>query len=131
MASTSGLFLALEPQVFVSKIRGRVFRTWKAAEDYYANSLREAKFGLVGQKQPEPEIEDAEELKMPVPEHANQQCLSSLPPNRNKLLTDAGVAMFDARTRSGGGNGTAHPPIQSNQTRREHVGVVGSQRSCR
>ena len=25
---------------------------------------------LVGQKQPEPEIEDAEELKMPVPEHA-------------------------------------------------------------
>ena len=38
ISSTSGLFLALEPQVFVSKIRARVFRTWKAAEDYYANS---------------------------------------------------------------------------------------------
>jgi len=43
MASTSGLFLALEPQVFVSKIRCRVFRTWKAAEDYYSNTLREAR----------------------------------------------------------------------------------------
>jgi hypothetical protein len=70
MASTSGLFLALEPQVFVSKIRCRVFRTWKAAEDYYANSLREAKNGMIGQRQPEPEIEDAEELKMPAPEQA-------------------------------------------------------------
>ncbi|SPE27160.1 hypothetical protein SBA5_580039 [Candidatus Sulfotelmatomonas gaucii] len=58
MASTSGLFLALEPQVFVSKIRCRVFRNWKAAEDYYSNSLREAKFALVGQKQPEPEMDD-------------------------------------------------------------------------
>jgi hypothetical protein len=67
MASTSGLFLALEPQVFVSKIRCRVFRTWKAAEDYYSNTLREAKNGMIGQKQPEPEIEDAEELKMQVP----------------------------------------------------------------
>ena len=62
MASTSGLFLALEPQVFVSKIRCRVFRNWKAAEDYYSNSLRDAKFSLAGEKQPEPEIEDAEEL---------------------------------------------------------------------
>lgn len=40
--TTSGLFLALEPQVFVSKIRCRIFRTWKSAENYYANSLREA-----------------------------------------------------------------------------------------
>jgi hypothetical protein len=62
MSSTSGLFLALEPQVFVSKIRCRVFRNWKAAEDYYSNSLREAKFSLAGEKQPEPEIEDAEDL---------------------------------------------------------------------
>jgi hypothetical protein len=62
MASTSGLFLALEPQVFVSKIRCRVFRNWKAAEDYYSNSLREAKFSLIGEGEPEPEIEDAEEL---------------------------------------------------------------------
>lgn len=43
ISSTSGLFLALEPQVFVSKIRARIFRTWKSAEDYYSNSLREAK----------------------------------------------------------------------------------------
>jgi hypothetical protein len=62
MASTSGLFLALEPQVFVSKVRCRVFRNWKAAEDYYSNTLREAKFSLVGEGQPEPEIEDAEHL---------------------------------------------------------------------
>jgi hypothetical protein len=62
MASTSGLFLALEPQVFVSKIRCRVFRNWKAAEDYYANTLREAKFSLSGERAPEPEIEDSEEL---------------------------------------------------------------------
>jgi hypothetical protein len=62
MASTSGLFLALEPQVFVSKIRCRVFRNWKAAEDYYSNSLRDAKFSLIGEGQPEPEIDDAEDL---------------------------------------------------------------------
>jgi hypothetical protein len=62
MASTSGLFLALEPQVFVSKIRCRVFRNWKASEDYYSNTLREAKFSLAGEKQAEPEIEDSEEL---------------------------------------------------------------------
>jgi hypothetical protein len=40
ISGTSGLFLALEPQVFVSKIRCRIFRNWRAAEDYYANSLR-------------------------------------------------------------------------------------------
>ena len=49
ISSTSGLFLALEPQVFVEKIRARVFRTWRAAEDYYANSLREAKRAFAGQ----------------------------------------------------------------------------------
>lgn len=43
ISSTSGLFLSLEPQVFVSKIRCRVFRTWKTAEDYYSNTLHEAK----------------------------------------------------------------------------------------
>jgi hypothetical protein len=62
MSSTSGLFLALEPQVFVSKIRCRVFRNWRAAEDYYSNSLREAKLALVGEKHPEDEIEDEEEV---------------------------------------------------------------------
>ena len=41
ISSTAGLSLALEPQVFVSRIRCRIFRTWKSAEDYYANSLRE------------------------------------------------------------------------------------------
>jgi len=66
MASTSGLFLALEPQVFVSKIRCRVFRNWKAAEDYYSNTLREAKFSLIGESQPEPEIEDAEDLMLEI-----------------------------------------------------------------
>jgi hypothetical protein len=63
MSSTSGLFLALEPQIFVSKIRCRVFRTWKAAEDYYSNTLREAKFQFKGEKEIEPEIDDAEDLK--------------------------------------------------------------------
>ncbi len=43
ISSTAGLFLALEPKVFVSKIRCRVFRNWKSAEDYYSNSLREAR----------------------------------------------------------------------------------------
>ncbi|TVR84792.1 MAG: hypothetical protein EA405_00795 [Rhodospirillales bacterium] len=59
IGSTAGLFLALEPQVFVSKIRGRVFRTWKAAEDYYANTLREAKRAFLGETI-DPEPEDAE-----------------------------------------------------------------------
>ncbi len=40
ISSTSGLFLALEPKVFVSKIRCRFFESWKAAEDYYSHSLR-------------------------------------------------------------------------------------------
>ena len=79
MASTSGLFLALEPQVFVSKIRCRVFRTWKAAEDYYSNTLREAKFSLMGEKTPEPEIEDAEELnKAPVDSHPSTVSAASI-----------------------------------------------------
>lgn len=48
ISSTAGLFLALEPKVFVSRIRCRIFRTWKSAEDYYANSLRQLKFALGG-----------------------------------------------------------------------------------
>jgi hypothetical protein len=47
IASTAGLFLALEPQVFVSRIRCRLFRSWKAAESYYANSLRQLKVALL------------------------------------------------------------------------------------
>jgi hypothetical protein len=43
IASTSALFLALEPQVFVSKIRCRIFRHWRAAEAYYVNTLRQLK----------------------------------------------------------------------------------------
>ena len=63
MSATSALFLALEPQVFVSKIRCRVFRNWKAAEDYYSNTLREAKYVLMGEdKHVDIEIEDAEDL---------------------------------------------------------------------
>ncbi len=46
IASTTGLFLALEPQIFVSKIRCRIFRSWKAAEEYYANSLHQAQIQL-------------------------------------------------------------------------------------
>lgn len=60
IGSTAGLFLALEPQVFVSKIRGRVFRNWKAAEDYYANTLREAKRAFEGGRA-EADSEDGEE----------------------------------------------------------------------
>ncbi len=51
MASTAGLFMALEPKVLVSKIRCRVFRTWKAAEDYYSNTLLQAKFQFAGETQ--------------------------------------------------------------------------------
>jgi len=80
MASTSGLFLALEPQVFVSKIRCRVFRNWKAAEDYYSNTLREAKFSLMGEGQPEPEIEDAEDL---LPQVKTQPAPSSQPSSKS------------------------------------------------
>jgi hypothetical protein len=60
ISSTSGLFLALEPQVFVSKIRARIFRNWKAAEDYYANSLRELKRFLQGQEQVDADEEESE-----------------------------------------------------------------------
>jgi hypothetical protein len=48
ISSTSALFLALEPQVFVSKIRCRIFRHWRAAEAYYVNSLRSLKGVLSG-----------------------------------------------------------------------------------
>lgn len=48
ITSTSGLFLALQPQVFVSKIRCRIFKSWKAAEDYYSNSLRQLKYKIIG-----------------------------------------------------------------------------------
>ena len=48
ISSTSALFLALEPQVFVSKIRCRAFRNWRAAESYYTNSLRQLKLTLAG-----------------------------------------------------------------------------------
>lgn len=39
--STAPLFMALEPKIFVSKIRCRFFRNWKAAEGYYSNTLRQ------------------------------------------------------------------------------------------
>jgi hypothetical protein len=57
IGSTAGLFLALEPKVFVSKIRCRIFRTWKAAEDYYANSLHELQRALKGAKDTETDID--------------------------------------------------------------------------
>jgi hypothetical protein len=60
ISGTTGLFLAIEPQVFVSKIRCRIFRTWKAAEDYYANTLCEAHKKLRGQRV-EP-VDDEEDL---------------------------------------------------------------------
>lgn len=43
ITSTTGVFLALDPKVFVSRVRCRIFRTWRAAEDYYANALRDLK----------------------------------------------------------------------------------------
>jgi hypothetical protein len=60
IASTAGLFLALEPRVFVSKIRCRVFRTWKAAEAYYTNSLRELHNSFLGRSEAtfDEEVED-------------------------------------------------------------------------
>ena len=71
---TAGLFLALEPKVFVSKIRCRVFRNWRAAEDYYANSLREAKNHFLNKKAVEEEIEDTEDLEgKPPPAAAEDQ----------------------------------------------------------
>ena len=62
IGSTAGLFLALEPQVFVSKIRGRIFRTWKAAENYYADALRQARRSFEGAEDVEPDIDEAEEI---------------------------------------------------------------------
>jgi hypothetical protein len=60
ISSTAGLFLALEPKVFVSRIRCRIFRNWKAAEDYYANSLREARNYFLDHEEPEAGSEDEE-----------------------------------------------------------------------
>lgn len=60
ISSTSGLFLALAPQVFVSKLRCRAFRTWKSAEDYYANSLRETANYFLHQQEPEIDTDDDE-----------------------------------------------------------------------
>jgi len=57
ISSTAGLFLALEPQVFVSKIRCRFFRTWKAAEEYYANSLRQLSYFLSQNESSPTEVE--------------------------------------------------------------------------
>jgi hypothetical protein len=65
IASTTGLFLALEPQIFVSKIRCRIFRSWKAAEDYYANSLHQAQNQLTGQPTPEAVDDDDESSAAP------------------------------------------------------------------
>jgi hypothetical protein len=64
IAGTTGLFLALEPQVFVSRIRCRIFRTWRAAEDYYANSLRQAQHQMQG-KVSEITDEDGDESEVP------------------------------------------------------------------
>jgi len=66
ISGTAGLFLALEPKVFVSKIRCRIFRTWKAAEDYYANSLRETKNALLNLEEVDAELEDSEVLSEPI-----------------------------------------------------------------
>jgi len=63
ISSTAGLFLALEPKVFVSKIRCRIFRNWKSAEEYYSNSLREAKDFFLHQQPPEEEIDDTEQVE--------------------------------------------------------------------
>ncbi len=71
ITSTAGLFLALEPKVFVSKIRCRFFRNWKAAEDYYSNSLRVLADALENSGGVETEIEDDDdrvEVKAPTGE---------------------------------------------------------------
>jgi hypothetical protein len=67
ISSTAGLFLALEPQVFVSKIRGRIFRNWKAAEDYYANTLREAKRALQGDEDIDADADEEDDASAPSP----------------------------------------------------------------
>lgn len=58
IGSTAGLFLALHPKVFVSRIRCRIFRTWKAAEAYYANSLREVRNHFLNVAVADPEIDE-------------------------------------------------------------------------
>lgn len=60
ISSTAGLFLALHPQVFVSRIRARFFRTWKAAEDYYSNTLKEVK-SASHQREPVVDLGDEDE----------------------------------------------------------------------
>lgn len=62
ISSTAGIFCALEPRVFVSKIRTRIFYSWKSAESYYANSLRDLKDALGGNKEIEPTEEEDEEV---------------------------------------------------------------------
>ncbi len=85
ISSTSGLFLSLEPQVFVSKIRCRIFCTWKAAEDYYANSLREVQNALAGRQIaaeiPSDEDDDeAAETVEPTPLHDEKKTPPRVPP---------------------------------------------------
>ncbi len=67
ISSTAGLFLALEPQVFVSTIRCRIFRHWKAAEDYYANSLRQAKVSFLKLGESDADIDDDDSALEPSP----------------------------------------------------------------
>src|SRR5207247_721459 len=86
ISSTAGLFLALEPKVFVSKIRCRIFRSWKAAEDYYSNSLREARNYFAGLTDVEPELEDAAELVQPhAPAVASETIETTALPPRPRL----------------------------------------------
>ena len=66
ISGTAGLFLALEPKVFVSKIRCRIFRNWKAAEDYYANSLREAKNYFLNLEEVDTALDDSEAVPAPL-----------------------------------------------------------------
>lgn len=86
ISSTAGLFLALEPKVFVSKIRCRIFRSWKAAEDYYSNSLREARNYFAGLTDVEPELEDDAELgQLDAPEVASESAETTASPPKPKL----------------------------------------------
>lgn len=64
--STTPLFLALEPTVFVSKIRCRIFRNWKAAEAYYSNTLRQLRKQLSGDAVEFVSEEDSEPIPPPV-----------------------------------------------------------------
>jgi len=86
ISSTAGLFLALEPKVFVSKIRCRIFRSWKAAEDYYSNSLREARNYFAGLTDVEPELEDTTDLvQIPMPDVASENTERGTLPPRPKI----------------------------------------------